>query len=108
MRSDSPSIDLPLELHGSHELTLNRRLSTQVATLHGLIAKVDENMANIQNDVADIKEDAKDLRESNKSIFKIVNSLKTHFVESCKKIVRKDPVRKTEEKMSNKRPRPSE
>lgn len=107
----------PKSTKHSRELSMIRRMSLQMATLTGLVSKVDEkvtninnNVVNTQHDVLAIKEDVKELAKSHSAISKAVYTLRTHLVDEYKKVVGKDSDKKggSSAVMSNKRPRTAE
>lgn len=108
----------PTTSKDSRELSVIRRMSLQMATLTGLVSKVDEkvtsinkNVVNTQHDVVGIKEDVKELTKSHNAISKAVYAMKAHLVDRYNKVVGKDSDNKkggSSAVMSNKRPRTAE
>lgn len=102
----------------SREFSVIRRMSLQMATLTGLVSKVDEkvtninkNVVNTQHDIVGIKEDVKELTKSHNAISKAVYAMKTHLVDRYNKVLGKDSDHKKGGSgvvMSNKRPRTAE
>lgn len=126
-----PKVDVssPKSTKDSRELSVIRRMSLQMATLTGIVSKVDEkvtnihkNVANTQQEVVEIREDVKELSQSHNAISKAICTLRTQLVDGYKKVMGKDSDKKGSGSgsgsgsgggsggavMSNKRPRISD